>query len=113
MDLKGKVVTSLNHERLGHRKLARPVDSHGLLKEIFSNPRIHTNRGRYVGQNWLLEDPDDEYLGWIRGGSEDRTEQDRTDRTRSSSKTEQKREREESLAAETEARAKRARKLRF
>ena len=108
MDLKGKVVTSLNHERLGHKMLARPVDSHGLLKEIFSNPRIHTDRGRYVGQNWLLEDPDDEYLGWIRGGSEDRT-----DRTRSSSKTEQKREREESRAAETEARAKRARNLIF
>lgn len=55
----GKVTTSLNHERSGHTKLARMVDNHDQLDEIFSNPRVHTSRGRHVGQSWLQNDSAD------------------------------------------------------
>ena len=56
----GKVTTSLNHERSGHTTLARMVDNHDQLDEILLNPRVHTSRGRHVGQNWLQNDPDRE-----------------------------------------------------
>lgn len=45
----GEVTTSLNHERSGHTKLARMVDSHNQLEKILKNPRIHTGIGYHVG----------------------------------------------------------------
>ena len=58
----GKVVTHLNHNKSGHTQLARDVFSKKELEKIFKNPRVHTSRGRHVGnqqrgyEEWYDED---------------------------------------------------------
>ena len=80
----GEVVTHLNHNNSGHTQLARDVFSHNQLEKIFRNPRVHTSRGRHVGNQqqddeWYDEDEDGDEDDWDWEDDWDEEENDEED----------------------------------
>ena len=68
------MVTHLNHSKSGHTQLARDVFTHNELERIFRNPRVHTSRGRHVGNQQHDDEWSDEYDSY----ESDSTEEDET-----------------------------------